>query len=343
MTLPILTVKLWTSAPSVDLVLCRRFSDGRPVDERSKIALHGIRNTSILWDALRNACSRNDNHIQDVFSGALRIIKLWAFRRGLYGSSTGFLGGGAWAVLLAHTMIYGTQESALMCPSSGGATSHVSLRVVKHFFETSSRWSLPLSVNLTNELVGVRATRPMTIASSSEVGSLGRSTTLSTALAVMNELRRAASLLGSTEGDLTTQLAAVLHKPSLADFYSVFETILLIRVSAPEDKSSGICVSDVKAWACRQLLHLTLGIERVLNDASLVRPRPTPIREYSKSSKTFVWLIGVKSPISRELLDFVDTNLSSMQQDWASTFSLASLVDNMPMVEIQNTYEFMES
>jgi predicted nucleotidyltransferase len=110
-TLPILTVKLWRSAPTVDLILCKRFSDGSPVDESSIVAMEGVDVFALLHQELRKAIPEKEVDICGIFAGALRIIKMWAFRRGVYGSSTGFLGGGAWAVLLAHTVIHGIEDS----------------------------------------------------------------------------------------------------------------------------------------------------------------------------------------------------------------------------------------
>jgi len=341
MTLPILTVKLWSSAPMVDLLLCQRLSDGRPFDDRSKVALQAIQCTAILCDALHSAFPPSEIVIECIFAGALRIIKLWAFRRGVYGGSTGFLGGGAWAVLLAHTMIQGIQDASLRFPPPSEETiSQASCRTVKHFFKSSSSWSVPLSINLTSEDVSVSTTRPMTILASSADGDLARSTTLPTALALLSELKRSASLLASTEITLTSQLAAVLEKLSLADFLSTFETMLVIHVSVPENKSSDFVVADAKAWACRQLLYLTVKLEHVLDDALQIRPRPTPVRV---DKQTFVWLIGLHSAIiSRELLDFVDARLTLIQQDWSSSFPLASSQDNMPTIELRLAHDTAE-
>lgn len=321
----------------VDLVLCRRFSDGQPMDEQSMIALEGVNLTAVVREELLRACLRRDIDVERIFAGALRLVKLWAFQRGVYGSSTGFLGGGAWAVLLAHAMIQGLQDSTLSFSSLVEDTmSQASIRVVKHFFESSNRWSLPVSISLSHEeSCDGGSGRPMTIMASPATGYLGRSTTMPTALVIFIELKRAASLLVSADISLTSQMASVLENLSLADFLSMFQTVLLIEMSTSKDPTSDFAVADAKAWTCRQVLHLTTELERVL-DASKIRPRPIPVRI---ARGTFVWLIGLQTPSSRELRNFVDPKRSSIQQDWSSTFPLASSRESLPSIEAKSAVE----
>lgn len=334
-TLPILTVKLWPSAPLVDLECCQRFRDGRPVDEQSKIALEVQESTTIIYDALRRADRRNEFDMERVFSGALRIIKLWAFRRCIYGSSTGYLGGGAWAVLLAHTMIQGIRDKSLN--SSSSITT-----VVKHFFEAGSRWSLPLSINLWSDDDSI-SNRPMTICSSpTNVDNLAQSTTRPTSLAVLAELKRSSFLLVSaTQASLPSQLRTVLEPLTLADFLSTFETTLVIHVTAiPEHTaSSDFVLADIKAWARRQLLYLTVKLEHVVEDASQIRPRPTPVRVASRH--TLLWFIGLQSPLSTDLLEYVDGKESVTQQDWKSSFRCQVNVPTLELKNSQDTLEYM--
>lgn len=325
----------------VDLVVCQRFNDGRLVDEKSRVALEAGEGTIILFDALFKACPEiQTDDIRSIFAGALRLVKLWASRRGVYGSSAGYLGGGAWAVLLAHTMIQGIQDETWAFPFEE-THSQASARVVKHFFEASSRWSLPLSIALTNDdsVNGcVTRNRPMTILMSScATDNLARSTTLPTAMAALTELRRSASLLSSsTNANVTLQLASVLENLSLAEFLSTFETVLLVHVAVPEQgKAVDFNVANVKAWSCRQLLYLTGKLEHLLDSAENIRPRPTPLR---LAKQTFVWTIGLQAPLSSDLFEFVDTRISTMQQDWSSTFSEVKL----PTIDLMSSHDALQ-
>jgi poly(A) polymerase len=340
-TLPILTVKLWRSAPTVDLILCKRFSDGSPVDERSIVAMEGVDVFALLHQELRKAIPEKEVDICGMFAGALRIIKMWAFRRGVYGSSTGFLGGGAWAVLLAHTVIHGIEDSTLLLPvSSNEKLSRASCRLAEHFFKTSIRWALPLRFSLSSDESNVvQPSRPFSIVASSKAGDFGRSTTWPAAMAILSEIKRSASLLASAESiSLSSQLASAMQSLNLSSFLSMFQMVLSITVNTPEDHSIDFVVADTKAWACRQLLHLTIELERVLG-TSQIRPRPTPVR-ISKSS--FVWLIGIHASDSPDLTDLVNTKQSTVQQDWMSRFPLGSASENLPTIELKSTYNMEE-
>ena len=71
---------------------------------------------------------------QAVFKNALRAVKLWAQRRGIYANIVGFLGGVAWAMLLAR-----------VCQLYPKATSST---IVLKFFRVMERWNWPQPVQL---------------------------------------------------------------------------------------------------------------------------------------------------------------------------------------------------
>lgn len=52
-------------------------------------------------------------HNKETFQKALKLVKMWAKRRCIYGSSLGFLGGVSWSILVARICLF--------CPNKGVA------------------------------------------------------------------------------------------------------------------------------------------------------------------------------------------------------------------------------
>ncbi|KAI9269736.1 Poly(A) polymerase central domain-containing protein [Helicostylum pulchrum] len=99
----------------------------KSLDERCVRSLNGSRVTDDILRLVPNV---------DTFRIALRTVKLWAKCRAIYSNVMGFLGGVAWAMLIARI--------CQLYPNACGAT------IVEKFFSIMYRWKWPQPVLLRN-------------------------------------------------------------------------------------------------------------------------------------------------------------------------------------------------
>ena len=90
------TLGLGPNHPSVDVMICRIDSAGKCVDAADQRAMDSVKET----EDIKLAVIELHTEGMEIFQGALRILKMWAYRRQVYGASAGYLGGGGWAILL---------------------------------------------------------------------------------------------------------------------------------------------------------------------------------------------------------------------------------------------------
>ncbi|EDV21644.1 uncharacterized protein TRIADDRAFT_30173, partial [Trichoplax adhaerens] len=98
----------------------------RNLDMKCVRSLNGCRVTDAILSLVPNA---------DSFRTALRFIKLWAKRRGIYSNALGYLGGVSWAMLVART--------CQLYPNAVAAT------IVQKFFLVFNQWNWQQPVLLT--------------------------------------------------------------------------------------------------------------------------------------------------------------------------------------------------
>ncbi|KAK9846007.1 hypothetical protein WJX81_008275 [Elliptochloris bilobata] len=108
----------------------------RNADEQSVRSLNGCRVTDSILDEVlgEDKDSGEARERKQRFCVALRALKLWAERRGVYSNVVGYLGGVNWAILLAYICKLYPRANASM--------------LVMRFFKVFARWPWPAPVLL---------------------------------------------------------------------------------------------------------------------------------------------------------------------------------------------------
>ncbi|CAO3676506.1 unnamed protein product [Rhizopus stolonifer] len=206
-----------------------------------------------------------------VFRESLRTIKLWAKKRGIYSNIMGFLGGVAWAMLVARV--------CQMYPNSCAAS------IISRFFHIMSKWEWPQPVLLKPTKYGPVSARQW----NPEIYPADRShrmpiitpgfpsmcathnVTDSTRSIMINEFVRAGEVVDSIM--LGSGVWEDLFRP--IDFFSMYNHYLQITVSSKSYKTqlqwSGLVESRIRQLVLRlelldliELAHSFMsGIEKV--------------------------------------------------------------------------------
>jgi len=266
-TLHILTVKLWPSTPSVDLIVCFFQSNRVPVDKTSAFAQDAQSDSAMLIKYVARSGR------QEVFQGTLRIIKLWAYRRHVYG--LGFLGGGGWAVWLARVLSDARDERAANNPAE----------LAKLFFYSAAAWTQPICVDLCEETAGSPTVpsepqKPLQVLAPYSGNDHGRNATRSTVTCIRAELQRATGLMASCDSSRAT-LEEVLRPLTMTELLSPPCTwALMVEVSAAQ-KDDNVTMAEWKVRGSMEIIGLLVSLEHRLGDPTLIRPclKPIVLRE----------------------------------------------------------------
>uniref|UniRef100_A0A7S1AF78 polynucleotide adenylyltransferase n=1 Tax=Noctiluca scintillans TaxID=2966 RepID=A0A7S1AF78_NOCSC len=134
---PIIKMKL--SGVEIDLLFARLSLSQVPDDLESLNDDNLLKNLDDKTVRSLNGCRVADHILSlvpnaETFRDTLRLIKIWAKRRGIYSNVLGFFGGITWAILVARVC----QLYPHYCPSS----------LVKRFFRVYDRWNWKNPVTL---------------------------------------------------------------------------------------------------------------------------------------------------------------------------------------------------
>jgi poly(A) polymerase len=254
----------------------------RGLDQQSIRSLNGCRVTD---DILRVV----PNH--DSFRLALRAIKLWAKKRGIYSNILGYLGGVSWAILIART--------CQLYPRATAATI-----VTKLFFVFSSwEWPKPvLLVDLCDNDLGLQVWDPRLnpadkyhvmpiITPSYPQQNSTFNVTRSTRTIIIEQFKQAKEI---TDEIIKGTKSWDAFFESI-DFFGLYKSFLVLRVS-PQPEWVSLVESKIRTLVQSLEQHTVI---------KLVHAYPYPYDSPNKDDKDITWCIGLQFTQNS-----VDINLS---------------------------------
>lgn len=272
------------------------------LDQQSIRSLNGCRVTD---DILRVV----PNH--DSFKLALRAIKLWAKKRGIYSNVLGYLGGVSWAILTART--------CQLYPRATAAT------IVQKLFFVFSSWEWPkpvLLVSLCDNELGLQVWDPRSnpsdkyhhmpiITPSYPQQNSTFNVTRSTKTIIVDQFIQAKEVI--EEIIKGTKSWDAFFEP--IDFFGLYKSYIVLRVS-PQPEWESLVESNIRKFV--QNLEGT-------NVIQLVHAFPYPFDSPNKDDKDITWCIGIQfQPSAREI------NLSPEVNNFKnfSTYNVPKTIDN---------------
>lgn len=246
----------------------------RGLDQQSVRSLNGCRVTDDILHLVPN---------HESFRLALRAIKLWAKRKGIYSNVLGYLGGVSWAILTART--------CQLYPKATAAT------IVNKLFFVFSGWEWPKPVllcNLCDNDLGLQVWDPRSnpsdkyhvmpiITPSYPQQNSTFNVTRSTRTIITDQFKQAREI--TDEIIKGTKTWDAFFEP--IDFFGLYKHFLVLRVS-PQPEWVSLVESKIRTLVLNLELHSVI---------QLVHTFPCPYKspnEEEDEEEDIIWCIGLQ-------------------------------------------------
>lgn len=250
----------------------------RGLDQQSIRSLNGCRVTDDILHLVPN---------HESFRLALRAIKLWAKKRGIYSNVLGYLGGVSWAILIART--------CQLYPKATAAT------IVNKLFFVFSSWEWPkpvLLVNLCDNDLGLQVWDPRSnpadkyhvmpiITPSYPQQNSTFNVTRSTRTIITDQFKQAKEITDEIIKGAKTWDA--FFEP--IDFFGLYKSFLVLRVS-PQPEWVSLVESKIRTLVQSLEQHSVI---------QLVHTYPYPYSSLNKEDEDITWCIGLQFTPKREI------------------------------------------
>lgn len=258
----------------------------RGLDQQSIRSLNGCRVTDDILHLVPN---------HDSFRLALRAIKLWAKKRGIYSNVLGYLGGVSWAILTART--------CQLYPKATAAT------IVNKLFFVFSNWEWPkpvLLASLCDNDLGLQVWDPRLnpadkfqvmpiITPSYPQQNSTFNVTRSTRAIITDQFEQAKEI--TDEIIKGTKTWDAFFEP--LDFFGLYKSFLVLRVS-PQPEWVSLVESKIRTLVQSLEQHTVI---------KLVHTYPYPYDSPQEDDKNITWCIGLQfTPLAKEINLSPDVN-----------------------------------
>jgi len=299
----ICTIRLWPGSIEIDAMLCCILNSA-PISNRSHSAWQAVQDTELLLLKV--------GKYRSLFEGSLRIVKLWAYHRLVYG--LGFPGGGGWAVWLAK-VLWEQNCREVLTPQSLAAL----------FFSSAAKQVNELPIHIAFQEIP-DATPSFAVLAPHSHENHGRNSTQSCICTLQNEIQRAAKFI-SSEGPANSDESylkrlEMVISPINPGFLLEFESIIVISVSNKKQLPPEVSYS-----VSNYILTVVVALEHKLGNPAQIRPFLKPM----SLKNSLVWLIGVhkNAGLLRTFIERENVGLRCATQGGNATMECKSSIEAM--------------